>query len=219
MKYILLLLLLITLTGCGSKKDNLKAKKLDKIEDKMAVGNSSNYEDTNPIKVALYQNNKKVKEVTYKKANHVEIGTYNAFYTDKNQVENDSVKNNWYRYFKSYKDISEYKTGFYINFKAEGKEYEQTILDPTSKHKHTPYVLVYFYDSYNYKPGTVYSHLEMSDMKKNTVITSIKLYLAGRGSKVESPITLKAFTYKDGDINENGYYRGNYEYEIKVNLK
>ena len=194
MKYILLLLLLITLTGCGSKKDNLKAKKLDKIEDKMAVGNSSNYEDTNPIKVALYQNNKKVKEVTYKKANHVEIGTYNAFYTDKNQVENDSVKNNWYRYFKSYKDISEYKTGFYINFKAEGKEYEQTILDPTSKHKHTPYVLVYLYDSYNYKPGTVYSHLEMSDMKKNTVITSIKLYLAGRGSKVESPITLKAFT-------------------------
>ncbi len=218
MKYILLLSLIITLTGCSTKTSD-KVKKLDKIEEKMAEGKESDYTDTNPIKVALYQNNKKVKSVTYKRANHVEIGTYNAFYTDKDNLENDSVKNNWYRYFKNYKDINDYKTGFYIYFTAEGKEYEQTILDPTSKHKHTPYVLVYLYDSYNYKPGTVYTHLEMEDMKKNTVITSIKLYLAGRGSKVDSPITLKVFTYKDGDINENGYYRGNSKYSMTINLK
>jgi len=218
MKYIIIIILVITLTGCKNK-ELVNGKKIDKIEEKIAEPEESTYKDNNPIKVGLYQNNKKVHEVTYKKANHVEIGTYNAFYTDLEKLPNDSVKNNWYRYFKSYKDIDEYKTGFYISFEVDGEKYEQTILDPTSKHKHTPYVLVYLYDSYNHKPGTVYSHLEMSDMKKNTVITSIKLYLAGEGKKVSSPIYLEVFTYKDGDINEYGYYRGNSKYSIKVNLK
>ena len=80
------------------------------------------------------------------------------------------------------------------------------------------YLYIYLYDSYNYTSGT-YTHLEIDDVKDNTVYTSIKLYLAQEGSKITSPITLEVFTYKDGDINEYGYYRGNSKYSIKVNLK
>ena len=95
MKYIIIFILVITLTGCKSKE--LKnSKKIDNVEEKIAKPEDKNYKDENPIKVGLYQNNKKVHEVTYKKANHVEIGTYNAFYTDLETLPNDSVKNNWY---------------------------------------------------------------------------------------------------------------------------
>ena len=218
MKYIVILLLLITMTGCKNKGNN-KIRNIDKIE---AIDNKSysdDYNDTNPIKVGLYYNNKLAKETTFTKANHKEVGTYNAFYTDKDKVESDSVKNNWYRYYKKYDNIKDYKTGFYVSFEVDGKKYEQTITDPTSKHKLSPYLYVYLYDSYNHKAGTVYTHLEPEDMKDNTVFTSIKVFLAQEGSKITSPITLEAFTYKEGDINENGYYRGNSKYTMTIKLK
>ncbi len=219
MKYIVIILLLITITGCKKEEKNNKAREIDNIEAVDNVGYDDNYQDTNPIKVGLYQNNKLVKETTFTKANHKEVGTYNAYYTDKANVEGDSVKNNWYRYFKQYENINEYKTGFYVSFEVDGKKYEQTILDPSSKHKLTPYLYVYLYDSYNYKPGTTYTHLEVEDVKDNTVYTSIKLYLAQEGSKITSPITLEVFTYKEGDISKSGYYRGNSKYSMTVNLK
>ena len=219
MKYIVIILLLITITGCKNNKRVNEIRKIDKIEAVDNTGYQDEYNDTNPIKVGLYQNNSLVKEVTFTKANHKEVGTYNAYYTNKEKLENDSVKNNWYRYYKSYDDIKDYKTGFYVSFEVDGKKYEETILNPSSKHKLTPYLYIYLYDSYNYKPGTTYTHLEMEDVKDNTVYTSIKLYLAQEGSKITSPITLEVFTYKDGDISENGYYRGNSKYSIKVNLK
>ncbi len=218
MKYILIIILVITLTGCKNKE--LKnGKKIDKIEEKIATPEESTYKDENPIKVGLYQNNKLVKEITFTKANHKEIGTYNAYYTNKDKVESNSVKDNWYRYYKQYDDIKDYKTGFYVSFEVDGKKYEETVLDPSSKHKLTPYLYIYLYDSYNYKPGTTYTHLETNDVKDNTVYTSIKLYLAQEGSKITSPITLEVFTYKDGDINESGYYRGNSKYTMTIKLK
>ena len=218
MKYIVIILLLITLTGCNEKKDN-KVRKVDNIEVIDNKGYENEYNDTNPIKVGLYYNNKLAKETSFTKANHKEVGVYNAYYTNKDKVENDSVKNNWYRYYKQYNDIKDYKTGFYVSFEVDGKKYEQTILDPSSKHKLTPYLYVYLYDSYNYKPGTTYTHLEVGDVTDKTVYTSIKVYLAQEGSKITSPITLEVFTYKDGDINENGYYRGNSKYSMTINLK
>ena len=51
---------------------------------------------------------------------------------------------------KQYDDIKDYKTGFYVSFEVDGKKYEETILDPSSKHKLTPYLYIYLYDSYNY---------------------------------------------------------------------
>ena len=206
------------MTGCKNKGNN-KIRNIDKIE---AIDNKSysdDYNDTNPIKVGLYYNYKLVKETSFTKANFKEVGTYNAFYTDKDKVESDSVKNNWYRYYKKYDNIKDYKTGFYVSFEVDGKKYEQTITDPTSKHKLSPYLYVYLYDSYNHKPGTVYTHLEPEDMKDNTVFTSIKVFLSQEGSKITSPITLEAFTYKEGDINENGYYRGNSKYTMTIKLK
>ena len=219
MKYIVIILLLITITGCKKDDGHNKVRDIDKIDAVDNYGYDDNYNDTNPIKVGLYYNNKLVKETSFSKANHKEVGTYNAYYTNKDNVESDSVKNNWYRYFKQYENIKDYKTGFYVSFEVDGKKYEETILDPSSKHKLTPYLYIYLYDSYNYKPGTTYTHLEVDDVTDNTVYTSIKLYLAQEGNKITSPITLEVFTYKDGDINESGYYRGNSKYSMKVNLK
>ena len=219
MKYIVIIILLITMTGCKNKSNTNKIKEIDKIEAIDNYGYDDNYNDTNPIKVGLYQNNKLVKETTYYKADYKEVGTYNAFYTDKEKVENDSVKNNWYRYYKQYDDIKDYKTGFYVSFEVDGKKYERTIVDPSSQHKLDPYLYVYLYDSYNYKPGTTYTHLTMKDVKDNTVYTTIKVYLAPEGSKITSPIILEAFTYKEGDISENGYYRGNSKYTMTINIK
>ena len=217
MKYIVIIILLITMTGCKNSRSN-EIKKIDKIEVIDNTGYIDDYKDNNPIKVGLYQNNKLVKEVTFTKANHKEVGTYNAYYTNKDKVESNSVKDNWYRYYKQYDDIKDYKTGFYVSFEVDGKKYEETVLNPSSKHKLTPYLYIYLYDSYNYKPGTTYTHLETDD-KDNTVYTSIKLYLAQEGSKITSPITLEVFTYKEGDINESGYYRGNSKYTMTIKLK
>ena len=217
MKYIVIIILLITMAGCKNNRIN-EIKKIDRIDAVDNTGYDDNYKDSNPIKVGLYQNNKLVKEVSFTKANHKEVGTYNAYYTDKDRIESDSVKNNWYRYYKQYNDIKDYKTGFYVSFEVDGKKYEETILDPSSKHKLTPYLYIYLYDSYNYTSGT-YTHLEIDDVKDNTVYTSIKLYLAQEGSKITSPITLEVFTYKEGDISESGFYRGNSKYNIKINLK
>ena len=218
MKYIVIIILLITMTGCKNNRTN-EIKKIDKIEVIDNTGYIDDYKDNNPIKVGLYQNNKLVKEITFTKANHKEVGTYNAYYTNKDKVESNSVKDNWYRYYKQYDDIKDYKTGFYVSFEVDGKKYEETVLDPSSKHKLTPYLYIYLYDSYNYKPGTTYTHLETNDVKDNTVYTSIKLYLAQEGSKITSPITLEVFTYKEGDINESGYYRGNSKYTMTIKLK
>ena len=101
MKYIVIIILLITMTGCKNNRTN-EIKKIDKIEVIDNTGYIDDYKDNNPIKVGLYQNNKLVKEVTFTKANHKEVGTYNAYYTNKDKVESNSVKDNWYRYYKQY---------------------------------------------------------------------------------------------------------------------
>ena len=62
MKYIVIILLLITITGCKKEEKNNKAREIDNIEAVDNVGYDDNYQDTNPIKVGLYQNNKLVKE-------------------------------------------------------------------------------------------------------------------------------------------------------------
>ena len=74
MKYIVIIILLITMTGCKNSRSN-EIKKIDKIEVIDNTGYIDDYKDNNPIKVGLYQNNKLVKEVTFTKNNHKEVVT------------------------------------------------------------------------------------------------------------------------------------------------
>ena len=79
---------------------------------------------------------------------------------------------------------------------------------------------IYLYDDINQTPGTFYSHLEPEDMKDNTIISSIKLFLAQEGSKISSPITLTVFTYDgDEDFTEEKKYRGISSYTINIETK
>ena len=54
-------------------------------------------------------------------------------------------------------------------------------------------------------------------MKDNTIISSIKLFLAQEGKKITSPITLTVFTYdSDDDFTEDNHYRGISSYTVII---
>ena len=135
-------------------------------------------------------------------------------------TEDDVLMYNYLKYYNQYENIKNHKTGFYISFEAEGKTIEQLILDPSAKHAMTPYLYVYLYDAVNQKDGAYYSHLEPVDMKEDTIISSIKLFLAEETYKITSPITITAFTYNDEeDFTEDNKYRGISSYTVVIETK
>ena len=72
-----------------------------------------------------------------------------------------------------------------------GSEIKYTMLSP--KHiEHTEYIECWLYDDYHREPHKFYSHLKPGSMKKENLITSIKL-TAGRQIKHVTDIWLTAF--------------------------
>lgn len=214
-KIILILTLFITLTAC-TKQEPEKVNEIN-IDDTIKM---NEYIDNNPIQVALYQGNKKITSSNTTLGNFKEIGVFNVYYTNKNNLDSYNIKYNYQKYFNEYKNIDNYKTGFHISFEAEGKKIEKLILDPTSKHSMAPYLYVYLYDDINQTPGTFYSHLEPNDMKDNTIISSIKLFFPHKGTSITSPIKLTVFTYDSlDDFTENNHYRGTSSYTIEIKTK
>ena len=78
------------------------------------------------------------------------------------------------------------------------------------------YIEVYLYDGINLKGW--YSHLVESKMKKNTLMTYIKLTAGSKISEVESA-SLTAFVFKDdSDFDpHSGVYVGPVSYKIAIN--
>ncbi len=213
-KYIILFLIVLSLTAC--KKETKNEITIPKINDEI----TEQYIDDNPIKIGIYYNNNLVKTFTESPAYHKVLGTFNIYYTNQNTVDNNGVKYNFNKYYNQYKDIDKYKIGFYITYKAEGKKVEETIIDASKTHVMDPYLYVYLYDDIHQKDGTWYSHVEEKDMKENTIFSSIKLFYANKPELIEFPITLTAFTYKsEEDFNKNKQYRGNSFYTIEINDK
>lgn len=219
-KTILLITLILFLTGCNiyNKQDNNLSNTTQQNE--IDIPKEEIYTDTNNVKVALYQGKNKITSYSTTLSNFKDIATFQAYYTNIDFLDSSNIKYNYQKYYNMYEDISNHKTGFYISFDAEGKTIEQLILDPSAKHAMTPYLYVYLYDGVNQKDGAYYSHLEKEDMNENTIISSIKLFLAQEGSKISSPITLTVFTY-DGmdDFTEDNKYRGNSSYTITIETK
>ena len=207
-------IIIFILTGCNNQKFTTFKE--------ININNIIMYEyiDNNPIKIGIYQGNKKITSYNTTVDNFKELGVFNIYYTNKDILDNYNIKYNYLKYYNEYKDIKKYKTGFYISYEAEGKIIEKLILDPTSTHAMAPYMYVYLYDDVNQIPGAFYSHLEEKDMKENTIISSIKLFFPHKGTSITSPITLTVFTY-DGkdDFKDNLYYRGTSSYTIKINTK
>lgn len=213
-KIILIFTIFILLTGCNKEKNNTYKDIL--IDDTITI---DNYIDDNPIKVALYQDNKRINSYNITLGNFKEIGVFNVYYTNKEVLDSSNIKYNYQKYLNSYENIDNYKTGFFISYEAEGKKIEQLVLDPSSKHAMAPYMYVYLYDDINQAPNTFYSHLEQEDIKDNTIISSIKLFFAHKGTSLTTPITLTVFTYdsKD-DFTSDGHYRGTSSYTIKIDI-
>lgn len=214
-KIILFITIFLIFTGCEDRKNNdIKEITIDE------TFKTNTYVDNNPIKVALYEDDHVVKSYSTTLANFKEIAVFNIYYTNKEKLDSTNIKYNYQKYYNEYDNIDNYKTGFYITFEAEGKKIEQLALDPTSKHAMTPYLYIYLYDDINQTEGTFYSHLEPEDMKENTIISSIKLFLAQEGKKITSPITLTVFTYdSDDDFTEDKHYRGTSNYTITIDIE
>lgn len=214
-KLILFTSIFFILTGCQNNTESTFQE--INIDDNIEV---DKYIDDNPIKLGLYQGNKIIKTYSTTLGNFKELGVFNVYFTNKEKLDSSNIKHNYQKYYKEYKNIDNYKTGFYIEFETTEKKIEQLILDPTTKHTMEPYMYVYLYDDVNQAPGTFYSHLEPEDMKENTIISSIKLFFPHYGTKITSPITLTVFTY-DGkdDFTEDNKYRGTSSYTIQIQTK
>lgn len=224
-KIILFLITLLILTGCQNKQtsnnNNLDNSNHNEITIDKNINNKENtYIDNNPIKVALYENNNIVKSYKTTLSNFKDIAVFDIFFTNEEQLENTTTKENYLKYYNRYENINDYKTGFYFTFEANGEKIEHLALDPSSKHAMTPYLYIYLYDDINQEPNTYYSHLEPSDIKDTTIFSSIKLFLAQEGVKITSPITMTVFTYdsKD-DFTEDNKYRGSSSYTIEIQTK
>ena len=170
-KIILLITILITFTGCEKQSSLSNENKsnnnisndviINELTDK--ENNKDIYNDDNPIKVALYENNNIVKSYSTTLANFKDISVFEIYYTNIEQVTESNTKKNYLKYYNEYENIDNYKTGFHFSFEADGKKIEHLALDPTSQYAMWPYLYIYLYDYINQEPNTYYSHLEQSN--------------------------------------------------------
>lgn len=207
-KYYILIVLLL-LSGCSINKFSIN----DKFDIKTEVAESSNYEDTSSITVGIYNNRVLQKEYTSHAKSGTDIGYFTIALTNESKLSTNA-KYSFINTAKKYPNINEYKVGYYLSYyyKDEFKEY--SILNPDIMFNVSPFIY-YLYDDVHSIDGVRYSHLEK--MNPDTIASSFKLYANGDISTVRD-IELTAFVYRPNDINENGFYRGNNKYTIKIKL-
>ena len=212
-KILIILTTFLLLTGCDNNNtDTFKEIDIDETI------KTDKYTDNNKVQIGIYEGTNLIKEYNTTLSNFKDIAVFNIYYTNKEKLDSSNIKYNYQKYLNNYENTNNHKNGFYITYEAEGKIIEELILDPKSMHIMAPYLYVYLYDDINQTPGSFYSHLENKDMKDNTIISSIKLFTAHKGTSITSPIILTAFTYDtDDDFTEDNHYRGTSSYTIKIN--
>lgn len=218
-----ILLSLVLLNGCSLNSNS------NKVED-ISVSNYEyeesivTYTDDNPIKLGLflydnnYHNKEVIKDTYYTDfISGTDIGSFEVFFTDDEIIEGNRFKDTWNKYYNKYNNIDNYKIGFNIKFMLyDGTSYESNLFEPDI-YKFSKYFYIYLYDDIHQKDGVVYSHLE--SMNDDTLFTSIKLFSVDGIDEVES-IILNVFTYNgDDDFDDNGNYRGNSLYVIRIKRK
>ena len=224
-KIILYITIISILTGCNIQNNNLDNKEISNNNQEQSSNKTNEeeiidtYKDENPVKVALYENNKIVKTYNTTLSNYKDIAVFDIYYTNDEEATERNTKSNYQKYYNMYENISNVKTGFYFEFEADDKKIEHLALDPNSQYAMSPYLYIYLYDDINQAPNTYYSHLEPSDVTESTIISSIKIFSAQEGIKITSPITVTVFTYDDlDDITKDNHYRGNSSYTITINI-
>jgi len=229
MKKIILLTSVLLLSACSTiekqniNEDNTITEDQSVIEETNEI-EKEEYIDKNEVQLGLflYDNNYRNKEVledTYYTdfVSGTDIGSFEVFLTEDKVIDGYNFKDAWNKYYNEYNDISNIKIGYNIKFILnDGTSHNANYFEPDT-YKFGEYFYTYLYDDVNVQDGVVYSHLE--NINENTLITSIKIYAVDGIDKVEN-IILSAFTYDtEDDFDEEGNYRGNSIYVIRIKRK
>ena len=227
MKKIIILILLITLTGCSlfkEEKENVKEEKpsQEEVQEKEPVIEETTYKDDNQIVISLYtgQTSNYVKREVFdsKLEEYKDIGLFFVILDNKDNIKEGTIKSLYNRYSANYPDFSKYKIGYNVSFKLKnGEEFNENILKPLefSAFSFSKYLYVWLYDDINNSGW--YSHLEPDDYKENTVMSSIKLMATSNTKEIDGDIKLTVFTYdtmEDFDANNN--YRGSSSFTTSI---
>ena len=221
MKKIIVLVLILLLTACKVNNNEIinEEKEITSEETKEEI-----YTDNNEVKLGLflydnnYTNKERLEDTYYTNfTSGTDIGSFEVFLTDEKIVNGKSFKNTWYNYYNKYQNIEHHKIGFNIKFiLKDGTTYNANYFEPDT-FKFGKYFYTYLYDDVNQKDGSFYSHLEQ--IEENTLLTSIKIFAVEGIDEVENFI-LSAFTYdSEDDFDEEGNYRGNSIYVIRIKRK
>lgn len=223
MKIIIMLILTLLISGCTIKNNNdnniEENKEINKIENKEEI-----YQDENEVKLSIflydnnYSNKSRIEDTYYTDfISGTDIGSFEIFLTDDKIVDGTSFKSIWNKYYNNYSNIENHKIGFNIKFILnDGTNYNSNYLEPNT-YKFGEYFYTYLYDDIHQNDQAYYSHIE--NMTENTLLTSIKIYATDNIEKVEN-IILSAFTYdSEDDFDEEGNYRGNSIYVIRIKRK
>ena len=221
-KYLLIVVLLLTACNKTNNIENNQPEIQEPIvnEQKEEI----QYIDNNKVKLSLflydgnYNNKQRIEDTYYTEfINGYDIGSFEVFLTDENTISGTTFKKTWNEYYTKYDNIENHKIGFNIKFVLkDGSHYNANYFEPDT-YKFGKYFYTYLYDDVNQRDDAYYSHLEEID--ENTLLTSIKIYAVDGIDEVDSFI-LSAFTYDtEDDFDEEGNYRGNSIYVIRIKRK
>ena len=145
-----------------------------------------------------------------------DIGSFEVIASEQAELPGDFFGDIFGAAWKSFPDADSCKIGYTLRYTLDdGSEIKFTMLSP--RHiEHTEYIECWLYDDYHRKPHKPYSHLKNSSMKKNTLITSIKL-TAGKQIAHVTDIWLSAFICASlDDFDSERNYIGNTSVTIHI---
>lgn len=145
-----------------------------------------------------------------------DIGSFEVIASDEALLDGSFFGDIFGAAWTAFPDSGSCKIGYTLRYTLDdGSEIRYTMLAP--KHiEHTEYIECWLYDDYHREPHKSYSHLKDSQMKSNTLITSIKL-TAGKQIARVTDIWLTAFvcaSLDDFDAERN--YIGNTSCTIHI---
>lgn len=145
-----------------------------------------------------------------------DIGSFEVIASDEALLDGSFFGDIFGAAWKQFPDADACKIGYALRYTLDdGTEIRYSMLAP--KHiEHTEFIEVWLYDDYHREPHQFYSHLKDSQMKKDTLITSIKL-TAGKEIDRVTDIWLEAFicaSLDDFDAERN--YIGNTSCTIHI---
>ncbi len=217
-RFLLLIVILLFICGCSNTTKGLDNNNTTYEENEKIISDTPKYVDENPLVVGLYKNGKLIDDYNVNIKPSTDIGVFDVYFTNENNVYSTNTKYNFNKYASNYENINKYKIGFQVSFVTDNGEVTKVITGPKDMYVLSPYIFNYLYDDVHQTDGAWYSHLEEKDINESTIYSSIKLYATDDIYRISSPIKFTVFTYDtEDDFDIDGLYRGNSKYTITIN--